>query len=999
MALLRALVVAFLPVAAQSVALRGHHAAGNHSKIAAVSVKAAVRSQAEVNAAFAKIIDPTIEQMLSRTEKADIGKAIKDGVNVLDFDSALATAPVDVKNVISAAGLHKKKKVSVKMHKQEPAEGELMPVEPVLVPPVEEEPSVDLDPDAVKKAVKTLNDMINASQIRLDAKQIECQEFEEQNQDTLSQVRTDLARLSHTLTSLAETRIASIDSMGSADRETIDVTEEQGKQLGAYTQILNSDKAQLVIHQADLAVTTFMLHLTKCEDADYSPSFMQQTAGGSSTEFEVCQDDNGNVTASFKDPRIESGRQRLTPQSQQLLDFALKRAHAVAGDKGETEALKAVGLAEGEGLEDLDDGDDDEPAQKSYLALVGKIKQTPAAGSAAVASGPSDAEKAGKRCSKAKPDCGVLHDTFANLWGEMKDLVEALQAKMHTEETAWTSMDGAFNGQLNSITAQKGQLQRLLAETMASESTEGDTQTKKQKEKATLEDVWKKTMDECHATMRDILHTEICGTITIRNEVTAQTLDVKHDDIIDCAFSDWQAQECSVPCDDMGVGGTQVINRQIIVKNTEYGAGCPELSMVKVCNVIKCPVDCKMTDWEDFSKCTKECGGGVKTRTRVVDVLPKNGGASCAATQDTQPCMTFSCDRDCTLTPWTPFSPCTKACNAGTQKQTKSVVVPVRGEGTCADEDDATRFVEQSCNNQACIGDEVCIAKIDLVIAIDASGSITSTGFEVLQEFAAKFLERLQPTAYGTDAVRVGVVLFGNGHLGDDDVVSDAHLVQPLDYDMEKARTAILGMKWQRGFTNFAQAVMRAKGMLSSSLRKDAQTISLFITDGKPSFKFQTEHAIAKLKETSTMMVAQVKSFPTEKDSILMKEYVSKPAAVNYMLIPGKKALKKAYDHYVGELLVSMCSKAESPTLTQQAENLNGYGLKAQSHVCDSPPLSTTSQNSIEDCFASISGEDAEEWTEFAYGPSFYTGSDCRTFKDCAAYREDLDWNTYERTR
>jgi len=783
--------------------------------------------------------------------------------------------------------------------------------------------------------------------------------------------------------------------MGGADKDYIDVTEEQSKQLIAYTNISDVDKAQLAVHKADLAVTTYMLDLSKCADADYTAALLQETAGGLSTQFEVCKDQDGNSSVTFKDKHFAEGMAKFTPEAQQLLDFALTRAHALGGQKGEDAALKVAGLAEGAGLEDLDDGDDDQPAPKSKLALVGK-KEQPLEGlkpDTEVMEGPSP-KVAANRCSKAKPDCGVLHDTFANLWGEMKDLVESLEAKMHKEKQEWTATNNAFNAQIASITAEKGQLQRLLAETMAKESTNTDTQTKKLQEKGELEAIWRKTMAECRATMRDILHTEICGTITIRNEVLATALDVPHDDVIDCAFTDWVPGECSVDCDDEMIGGTQIITRGIIVMNTEYGAGCPKLQLQKKCNQIKCPIDCKMSDWEDYSKCTKECGGGLKTRTRTIEVLPKNGGASCDATQQSEPCATFSCDRDCTLTPWTPFTPCTKACDSGIQEKTKSVVVTKRGEGTCAEEDDETRFIEQTCNTQSCIGDEVCIAKIDIVIAIDASGSITAAGFEVLQEFAAKFLERLQPTAYGTDAVRVAVVQFGNGHLSDQGVVSDAHTIQSLDYDMEKSKEAIMGMKWQRGFTNFAQAVLKSKNMLSQSLRKDAQGIALFITDGVPSFKFQTENAIAKLKETSTMMVAQVKSFPTEKDQALMKEYVSVPKAVNYMLIPGKKALKRGYDHYAGELLVSMCSKAESPSMMTKIEDVKGYALKAEATVCDAPSLTSTSQNSIEDCFASLSN--TTDWTEFAYGPhSFYAGGQCNSYADCANYRNDLDWNTY----
>ena len=39
--------------------------------------------------------------------------------------------------------------------------------------------------------------------------------------------------------------------------------------------------------------------------------------------------------------------------------------------------------------------------------------------------------------------------------------------------------------------------------------------------------------------------------------------------------------------------------------------------------------------------------------------------------------------------------------------------------------------------------DEVCTDRIDLVIAIDASGLITEKGFDLMKEFAKKLLKRM----------------------------------------------------------------------------------------------------------------------------------------------------------------------------------------------------------------------------------------------------------------
>ena len=46
------------------------------------------------------------------------------------------------------------------------------------------------------------------------------------------------------------------------------------------------------------------------------------------------------------------------------------------------------------------------------------------------------------------------------------------------------------------------------------------------------------------------------------------------------------------------------------------------------------------------------------------------------------------------------------------------------------------------------------------------------------------------------------------------------------------------------------------------------------------------------LRETSTLMIVQIKSFPKEENIKLRQEHVSVPADVNYMYIPDKKTTK-----------------------------------------------------------------------------------------------------------
>jgi len=123
------------------------------------------------------------------------------------------------------------------------------------------------------------------------------------------------------------------------------------------------------------------------------------------------------------------------------------------------------------------------------------------------------------------------------------------------------------------------------------------------------------------------------------------------------------------------------------------------------------------------------------------------------------------------------------------------------------------------------MGDEVCIAKQDLIIAIDASGSLRQKGFEAVRAFAANITAKLQSNYFGTEAVKVGVILFGNGRLQKSGTVAPAKsvLTSMWSTDMAVVKGAIMSLKWQKGFTNLAQVFVLARKMFSKTQRSDAQ--------------------------------------------------------------------------------------------------------------------------------------------------------------------------------
>merc|ERR1719235_274711 len=219
---------------------------------------------------------------------------------------------------------------------------------------------------------------------------------------------------------------------------------------------------------------------------------------------------------------------------------------------------------------------------------------------------------------------------------------------MEQEDIAWKKMKDNFNGQLSMDALKMGQSQSMLAEATGMKAAETDEQTQKMFEKKSLEREYSQVMWNCKKRRQYIFWTEICGVIKVRNEVLKEGSDEqKEAEATDCEVSHWVPGECSSPCDAEMKGGMQTLTREVITINTKYGHQCPPLSWSKKCNEIKCPVDCKVGSWSGWSKCTKECGGGVQGRTRHLERKPKNGGRACDTMQESQPCATFSCDRAC----------------------------------------------------------------------------------------------------------------------------------------------------------------------------------------------------------------------------------------------------------------------------------------------------------------------------------------------------------------
>lgn len=176
--------------------------------------------------------------------------------------------------------------------------------------------------------------------------------------------------------------------------------------------------------------------------------------------------------------------------------------------------------------------------------------------------------------------------------------------------------------------------------------------------------------------------------VWIKNDATCPI------DGIDGPFEPWSS--CSVQC------GTGSQTRKLTCKRQAANGGKPCSNTVETqsCNTQQCPLDGIEGDFGPWSPCDKTCGTGKQTRTKICIKEAAFGGKPCSKTTETQSCNTQACvipidGIDGNFGDWTT---CSKPCGGGIQTRTKICLKEAQNGGKPCSRTTET----QSCNNQAC---------------------------------------------------------------------------------------------------------------------------------------------------------------------------------------------------------------------------------------------------------------------------------------------------------
>jgi Mg-chelatase subunit ChlD len=411
---------------------------------------------------------------------------------------------------------------------------------------------------------------------------------------------------------------------------------------------------------------------------------------------------------------------------------------------------------------------------------------------------------------------------------------------------------------------------------------------------------------------------------------------MKSTDLQDCEVSaEWQVGDCSVSCDDEMEGGTRTLKREISLRKGPGGMNCPQLNFIQKCGKFPCPLNCDVSEWSGWSKCSADCDTGSQSRSRDILQEPKFGGLRCEGVEEVEKCNEHSCDVDCVLERFSKFGPCTSACGGGYQEKRRALIERQKGKGTCPGRNSPERRKTQDCNDQPCVGDEICKAKMDLILAVDSSGSVGRDHFRQIQNLTAELLKRFQKETFGQEGMKVGLVQFGNGFIEADGTISPAVEVAQLSSDMPDLEKKVLDLKHKRGFTNFAQAMLASKRMLGQdTARKDAQSAVIVITDGTPSFNIQSIDAAEALDKTGAKINIVAIRDTIDDEMKFLEKLVTTPTKQHLIRVAGFQELKTNVKGAVNTVLAKTCPDSESPKARKVKETVRGFELVHEGKDC-----------------------------------------------------------------
>lgn len=758
---------------------------------------------------------------------------------------------------------------------------------------------------AGEKAKVFLNKMIEEAGDKLDLEQIRCSAFETKYKQLMEVSTQNIASYNAQSAGArasmmkAQTAITLISTSISTIQESL---EESIKECTSQSLAF---AGQLSLITDDLEVMDRLANASSCADA-------------SATSLLQCDDDDsGESFVGFGHHVVRRNVMQLKSEHlrQQVREMLLDSEPGAGKKMHHTEFadVTASDVASFVQLREEESDDDSEQIPIANMTAADRASMTPA-----------EFAKARSKCSfNRNPNCQAMNDKFVLMQSEVMDKKQDLEDSINEHSTNCKTSQTNFQSQISNLEGRLKDQQAALASATETQNTADEQSRLETFELEKLDKEFRKGMQECKKNI-DGSEQEKCSLEKLRLEVfNTGGATVAPPIITDCAVSSWSADDCDAKCG----GGKQRLSRTITTQ-PDGGAACPVLEMERSCNEDECPVDCKLQTWSGWSSCSAPCGGGVKERSRIVDQVAMHGGTQCGATTETQACGSGACNQDCELGEWTDWGLCSQQCDGGVKQRQKNVAVAAIGNGACADSTHPTRQEFEECNNQPCVKPTSfptfrCQAKLDVILLLDGSGSLRKKGWDASVKAAAMFAEGMTG---GEEDIKMATLLFsgpgrrnmrkctGRGYggrgrrrrrTGKPNMARDCKIswVQRFSADTKGQAAKIKKLTWPRSTTFTSGALSMAKAELTYG-RKDAQSIVIVITDGRPMNRRATAQASKALRKKARLMWVPVTRYAPLRD---IRRWASRPWRDNIISVGDFGTLEKP--DTINKIIVDMCPK------------------------------------------------------------------------------------------
>lgn len=744
-------------------------------------------------------------------------------------------------------------------------------------------------------ALKLLNSMLYESMKKYDTESAKCADYYSKQCGMLTSLRGEVATSNFQAATCREHTLGAQGQISMLEADMPEMKQQLKDHDSKCSHEVHELRARMKIVLGDISVLTKILEMTECKSEAMLQVDLLHCKSQCKKEKFVAMD--------HQDLQIHLSRLR-SPVAIGLVQENLKQLVSGSADGDEAEAGEAfaqTGNSTPTSNTSMKLEKTGDPAPRTQVP--DSPCDDPNGGA------PSALDKRAAKCTiSGSPDCSKIQERFLIIQSGIQDERDDLQEEISKVERQCDNTRINVETQIADTDQSLKDEQTKLAEAMMCEANAAEQGRLGNQEHGQATDDLKSMMKTCSTNYQNF-ETEICGLKKIRGELYNMRGTGKPTNFQDCQLSSWEAQECSKPCG----GGIQKLVRSVVAP-PQGGAPCLPLAQMKSCSDNPCPVDCQLEGWTGWSKCSAECGGGVQQRLRDVRRQMRNNGKPCGETSETRACNVQSCEADCELSDWTAWSKCSKECDTGTRKRQKFVKKQAIGQGTCAGLWDKARLAYQDCNRKACVlpANSVtlkCKAELDVVLLIDGSGSLGSQGWMASKKAAEAFVSAFE----GTDSqAHMSVILFSGPKgsyskvkecLGTGTKAVDLEktcgivIVEHFTKDMAAAKSKIAALTWPRGSTLTSLALATAKSELSLG-RKNAKSVVVVITDGRPMSIRKTDMAARDLRKSARLMwvpvtrfapLQQIRSWATrrwEENVIPFHNFddLSKPAAINRVI-------------------------------------------------------------------------------------------------------------------